>query len=216
MSKNNRLDDILNGIEKYLISDIETMVGMPDRSSGGIGFACFLTILIGMETMGCLLSGETSFPAFKEFWPYVSKAGGIKYKDKSLRGLLYQNGRNGIAHNYTVKRGLQVMLNTGRHLSFSDDGSVLHINCKELFKVFSEAYSDAKKALKDLSDEDQQNKASKFLKNNKGNSNYFNNYQGYLKRTNLYNNTDVSKTLFGNNYPVPSGGTYDSYKQVTN
>ena len=133
-------------VDRYLIADLETLVlKIESKESGGVGYPCIHTILVGMELLGVIMSGETKAKAFYYFWDNYLQIKYPEYKNPALKEIFRKVVRNGTAHIYFVKAGITIN-RTGPHLKVIEyrGDKFLHLNLKNLYSHFHNCYEEIK------------------------------------------------------------------------
>lgn len=147
-------------IEKWIVGDLETMVGIKPikrKESGNLNFAIALVCFSGIELAGKLLLGEEKEGGKANFREFVciyfpDNYKNSIYKDTDVLNYLYEQFRNGLAHNMLTKDLTGISKGKGPHLEFRTDTSgkkVFIINSDVLFKHFKKALERYKKDLDD-------------------------------------------------------------------
>jgi len=133
-------------VDRYLIADLETLVlKIESKESGGVGYPCIHTILVGMELLGMIMSGKTEASAFYYFWDNYLQIKHPEYKNPTLKEIFRKIIRNGTAHIYFVKAGISIN-RTGPHLEIIEyrGDKFLHLNLKDLYLHFRDCYDEIK------------------------------------------------------------------------
>lgn len=133
-------------VDRYLIADLNKLVlEIESKESGGLGYPCIHTILVGMELLGMIMSGKTEAPAFYYFWDNYLQIKYPEYKNPALREIFRKVVRNGTAHIYFVKAGISIN-RTGPHLKVIEyrGDKLLHLNLKDLYSHFRDCYDEIK------------------------------------------------------------------------
>jgi hypothetical protein len=132
------VEELFDKLDNYLIGDIKKML------DAEVGYPCLMTMLLGMELLGFLLSGDED-SAFTAFWDKLGSKN-KKYKSNKLRHVFRQVIRNGIAHIYLPKAGIYVhYAKPEDHLRCVVNGKEgLFISCKALFIDFEKIYEEIK------------------------------------------------------------------------
>ena len=127
-------------LDKYLITDLETMIFeiKQRKSGGGLGFPAIHSIVSGMELLGLIMSGKTKSNAFDVFWDDYLEKKYSEYKKPNLKKIFRNVIRNGTAHYFLVKSGVAISKKGTNHLQ-SVNGS-LNIDLKVLFFHFHYCY----------------------------------------------------------------------------
>lgn len=140
--------ELFDKLDSYLIEDIKAMLDTSRTDLRGVGYPSLLTILLGMELLGLLISGDRE-SSFREIWDRLGSIDS-RYKSKKLRHVFRQAIRNGIAHIYLTKSGIYVHYdkpeNHLRKVSVGGKDGIF-ISCSALFDDFSSLYSQIKEDL---------------------------------------------------------------------
>lgn len=150
----NIVESFFNLLDKYLITDLDTMIiEIPARESGGVGYPAIHSIVSGMELLGFVLSeGLRDEKAFNYFWDNYFIIDNPNYEDLKLKKIFRQNIRNGTAHYFLLKSGIQLSKSNVANLHITENG-LLNIDLKVLYFDFKKSYDAIKNKL--LSGEDE-------------------------------------------------------------
>lgn len=147
-------------VEGYLFHDLRMMREIRASVPGGYGessYPMLLSIMAGMELLGCLLSrrpfvtadedpkgaSEQSNKHFSNYWHRYLSASSPRYKHYC--DIFRVVVRNGLAHMFVAKPG--VVVNKGplgdwRHLATDTQHQTLFIDCLQLHSDFEKSYFD--------------------------------------------------------------------------
>jgi hypothetical protein len=135
-------------LDDYLIGDLEVMVNeVPARPSGGLGYPSIQIILSGMELLGRVLSGgKEDVEAFNHFWDYFFIKDNPCYNNSRLKKIFRNSIRNGTAHYFLAKFGIQLSKGDDCNLTRTSNGE-LNIDIVTFYKDFLKSYSRIKAEL---------------------------------------------------------------------
>ncbi len=142
------LKKIFESLDRYLIGDLNTMIiEIKGRNFGGLGYPAIQTIAGGMELLGKMLSGgHKSKGAFEYFWEEYFAVVNPSYKDKHLMKIFRDAVRDGTAHYFLVKFGIQVSKEGRNNLTKTKENN-LNIDLIVLFEDFHKTYNKIKQVL---------------------------------------------------------------------
>lgn len=136
-------------LDRYLMGDLETMVcEIRARTYGGLGYPAMQTMLSAMELLGLVISGgKRDQHAFYYFWDNYLAVGNPGYNaDPRLKKIFRNAIRNGIAHHFLAKFGIQLSKEDTGHLTRTETGE-LNIDVSTFCKDFKKVYSTVKNQL---------------------------------------------------------------------
>lgn len=153
MNKNN-LEQLFNLLNAYLIGDLNTMVHeVSARPAGGLGYPGIHTILVGMELLGRLFSGgQEDEHAFNYFWDNYFVHDNPQYNNARLKKILRNSIRNGTAHIFLVKFGIQISKNNNGNLTRTQAGD-LNIDLITFFEDFKKTFTRIREQILNTDDE---------------------------------------------------------------
>lgn len=136
------LEQLFNLLNSYLIGDLTTMVyEVSARPAGGLGYPGIHTILVGMELLGKLFSGgQEDEHAFNYFWDNYFVHDNPQYNNQRLKKILRNSIRNGTAHIFLVKFGIQISKNNNGNLTRTQVGD-LNIDLITFFEDFKKTFT---------------------------------------------------------------------------
>jgi hypothetical protein len=142
------IQQFFNLLDKYLIGDLKVMVHeIPARPSGGLGYPSIQTILSGMELLGRILSEDkANAVAFYYFWDNFFVKDNPKYGGQRLKKIFRNSIRNGIAHYFLAKSGIQLSKVDTGNLTKTPNGD-LNIDIITFYNDFLKTYSRVKTEL---------------------------------------------------------------------
>lgn len=149
----NALEQLFNLLNSYLIGDLNTMVyEVSARPSGGLGYPGIHTILVGMELLGKLFSGgQEDEHAFNYFWDNYFIQDNPQYNSTRLRKILRNSIRNGTAHYFLVKFGIQISKNNNGNLTRTLNDE-LNIDLITFFEDFKKSFMKIRELLLNTND----------------------------------------------------------------
>ena len=141
MNKSN-LEQLFNLLNSYLMGDLNTMVyEVSARPAGGLGYPGIHTILVGIELLGKLFSGgQEDEHAFNYFWDNYFVHDNPQYNSPRLKKILRNSIRNGTAHIFLVKFGIQISKNNRGNLTKTLAGD-LNIDLITFFEDFKKTFA---------------------------------------------------------------------------
>ncbi|MHB1134257.1 MAG: hypothetical protein ACYC4L_17955 [Chloroflexota bacterium] len=139
-------------VDGYLFEDLRSMHEFtlpPERKTGGLGYTMLLTILAGMELLGYLLYNKTYTPRpdlgathFEEYWTRYLSHEVDKYGDREVAMIVRSSLRNGIAHVFLAKPGIEVKRgDPRRHMTRGSESGRFIIDPDSLFEDFKRSYN---------------------------------------------------------------------------
>lgn len=130
------------GIEGYLLGDLESMgTEIQPKEIGACGYPMMMAVLAGSELLAALTSDAAETNRIETYWTtFMAK---VDPRYGYLGRIAKELARNGIAHSYLTRLGVQVVRgNPTRHLTRSTSGELI-FDCIELTDHFRESYEQA-------------------------------------------------------------------------
>ncbi|OGB80274.1 hypothetical protein A2011_00165 [candidate division CPR3 bacterium GWE2_35_7] len=198
-------------LDDYLIGDLNTMIyKVLDMPIGGLSYPSVHTILCGMELLGIVLSkGKKDEHAFGYFWDNYFVKDNSQYNDKRLQKIFRYTIRNGTAHFFLVKFGIQLTKRNKGNLTKTQNDE-LNIDIKSFYLDFQKTYQRIKN--------ESLNKKNKQLQNSfiEGYRILLNELQATKQDVNQYiQNIPEFPTLNVNLQSISSGASGVNYNQKT-
>ena len=136
------------------MGDLNTMVyEVSARPAGGLGYPGIHTILVGMELLGKLFSGgQEDEHAFNYFWDNYFAQDNPQYNNQRLKKILRNSIRNGTAHIFLVKFGIQISKNNNGNLTRTQTGD-LNIDLITFFEDFKKTFTGIREQILNTKDE---------------------------------------------------------------
>lgn len=136
------------------MGDLNTMVyEVSARPAGGLGYPGIHTILVGMELLGKLFSGgQEDEHAFNYFWDNYFVQDNPQYNNQRLKKILRNSIRNGTAHIFLVKFGIQISKNNNGNLTRTQAGD-LNIDLITFFEDFKKTFTRIREQILNTKDE---------------------------------------------------------------
>lgn len=138
-------------LDRYFVSDIESMINSNNENSssdGRMNFPIILMILIVMELLGRVLADKelTNKKAFLNFWDnfFIKK----KANYKGLGDIFHDSIRNGLAHSFFPKSGIYVTKMGKGNITKKRDGR-LNVDAITFYEDFRNVYDSLKSELAD-------------------------------------------------------------------
>lgn len=143
--------ELFDNLDRYFISDIESMMNSKNENSfsdGRMNFPIILMVLIVMELLGRILSDKElkNKKAFLNFWDNFFIKKNINYN--GLGDIFHDSIRNGLAHSFFPKSGIYVTKMGKGNITKKRDGR-LNVDAITFYRDFKNVYDSLKSELAD-------------------------------------------------------------------